>query len=91
MSARTADDVPPPLAQRIGASLAGAPADADAIMGAALERLRVALALGDEREAAYELLTADALITQAAAAAARAGADPVVEPQSFAALLERNA
>ena len=91
MSARTADDVPPPLADRMAAALAGAPADADAVMRAALERLRAALALGDDRAAAYELLTADALITQAAAAAARAGADPVVEPQSFAALLERDA
>ena len=91
MNERTADDIPRPLAQRMDASLAGAPAGPDAIMRAALDRLRAALALGDDREAAYELLAADALITQAAAAAARAGADPAVEPQSFAALLERDA
>ena len=89
MSERTARDVPPPLAERMRAALAGADAsDLGAVTHAALDRLRAALALGDERAAAYELLTADALLTQAAAAAARTGAADEIDAEAFTALLE---
>lgn len=50
------------------------PADLTLAAGAALRR---ALALGDARPAAWELLTADALLTYAIEQAAEAGAEPL--------------
>jgi hypothetical protein len=63
-------------------------ADADALTAAALARLRAALDLGDSRAAAYELLTADALLTAAAAAAADRASPATLAAAEFAALLE---
>lgn len=53
---------------------AGVPA---ALAEAALARLHDALALGDERAAAFELLAADALLTYAFEAAAELGVETV--------------
>ena len=89
---RARRDVPAPLAERMDAALAGADAvDAEAVAAAALERLRAALDCGDDRTAAYELLTADALLTDAAAAVAQDGDDvpPSLSAQAFAAILEQ--
>jgi hypothetical protein len=84
-------DAPAPLTERMESALAGAdPSDAESVAAAALARLRSALDCGDDRAAAYELLTADALLTDAAAAAQ--GADnvsPSLSAQAFAALLEQ--
>lgn len=85
-------DVPAPLADRMESALAGADAsDVESVAAASLARLRAALDCGDDRSAAHELLTADALLTDAAAAAAQDGdnAPPSLSPQAFAKLLEQ--
>lgn len=92
MSAYLEGDVPAPLAERMTSALASADgSDAETIAAAALERLRAALDCGDDRTAAYELLTADALLTDAAAAAAQDDDDvpASLSAQAFAALLEQ--
>jgi|GEM_PF-2090547 len=53
--------------------------DAARLAAAALDRLRVVLATDGGREAALDLLAADALLTDACAAAARAGAEGIEE------------
>ncbi len=86
-----AEDVPAPLAARMAAALGGArPADAEACAEAGLAALGRALAAGDDRRAAFDLLTADALITAACAAAATDGLPDALAPGRFAALLERS-
>ncbi len=88
MSARP-DDVPAPLAARMADALAGAQLqDAGACAEAGLAALRRALAAGDERSAALDLLTADALITAACVRAATDGLPDALSPERFAALLE---
>lgn len=63
---------------------------------AALDRLRAALAIGDDRSAAHELLAADALLTYTFEAAAEAGPEAVAAcarlygPVRLATLLEPN-
>ena len=68
-------DVPASLQARMEQAAAGAEADSlvTELTDAALECLRVALQTCDDRAAALDLLAADALVTQACAAAAEAG------------------
>ena len=75
-----AERVPPgpaPLYERMAAAV-GTQHDASvpaALAEAALTRLHAALALGDARAAAFELLAADALLSYAFEAAAELGVD----------------
>jgi hypothetical protein len=61
---------------------------------AGLERLRLSLSHAEERDAAFDLLAADALLTYACEAAAELGDDALarlqedLSPDRFAALLE---
>jgi len=70
------------------------PALVTTLAEAALDRFRAALALGDDRSAAFELLAADALLTYAFEAAAEVGPDAVSAcarvygPARLAALLD---
>jgi hypothetical protein len=60
----------------------------DALARAGLSALRSALAQDDDRSAAFDLLAADALLTQACADAATHGIPDVLAPERFVALLE---
>lgn len=71
---------PEPLLTRMGSALRetgpGLPLPA-ALAAAALPRLQAAIALGDARAAAYDLLAADALLSYAFEAAAELGLESV--------------
>lgn len=95
------DRVPEPLATRMAEALSernaavpGTRADAldtatpDALAEAGFIALQRALAQGDDRSAAFDLLAADALITQACIHAASRGLPDALAPERFAALLE---
>lgn len=95
------DRVPEPLATRMLHALDRDAADAgksvedvldgatpDALAEAGLIALQRALAQGDDRVAAFDLLAADALITQACLHAAVRGIPDTLAPERFAALLE---
>lgn len=74
-------DSPAPLRTAMDAALAASAGEdvalPDRLAGAALRELTRALELGDVRAAAYPLLTADALLTAAMAAAAEQGLEAV--------------
>lgn len=96
------DKVPEPLATRMAEALskhdhavAGTrvedaldTATPDALAEAGFIALQRALAQGDDRSAAFDLLAADALITQACVHAASRGLPDALAPERFAALLE---
>lgn len=95
------DRVPEPLATRMAGALSernaavpGTRVDAldaatpDALAEAGFIALQRALAQGDDRSAAFDLLAADALITQACIHAASRGLPDALAPERFAALLE---
>jgi hypothetical protein len=77
---------PPPLARALSAAVTPGqvpPAEAEdsvavQLAGAGLRALQRAVALGDTRPAAFELLTADALLTYAIERAAEEGMDELV-------------
>lgn len=73
---------------RSGGAFALEPAGPDLLADAGLAALRDALAAGNDRGAAFELLTADALITQACEVAATGELPASLSPARFAALLE---
>lgn len=94
--------VPTPLAQEMILALRGPRAadpphdfhaemdnaSPDSLARAGVDALRHALARGDEPGAAFELLVADALITEACAQAALQGIPAALDAAHFAALLE---
>ncbi|MGH7506977.1 MAG: hypothetical protein ACRELX_15075 [Longimicrobiales bacterium] len=92
---------PEPLVRRMEAALAATPARAEDVgvhlAEAGLRCLREALDGGGSRAAAFDLLTADALLTSACEAAAEQGAAALdaltaaYGPARFAALLEAEA
>jgi len=74
------DFVPASLSRRIDEALAAAhgdPAAPATKLRAAAACLQQALALGDDRRAALDLLAADALLTSACEAAAGSGSPPL--------------
>ncbi|MGH7444276.1 MAG: hypothetical protein ACREKM_05345 [Longimicrobiales bacterium] len=73
---------------RSGGAFALEPASPDHLARAGFAALRDTLAAGNDRSAAFELLTADALITQACEVAATGELPASLSPARFAALLE---
>lgn len=65
--------VPPSLARAMAVAASAGPDDTRSLAGAATNALRAALRHGSDREAAFQLLAADALLT---AACERAAARP---------------
>lgn len=80
-----------PLEERMAQALAGDDTSMDAAAEAGLKALGRALARADERSSAFDLLVADALITQACTRAASDGLPAALSAARFAALLEEQA
>lgn len=76
------------LAARAGDTVSLEPASPDDLAHAGLTALRDALTAGNERSAAFDLLTADALITKACEAAATGALPASLSAARFATLLE---